>query len=142
MDGSCLDVYHGENFAQAHFCVPDPSGSPGPPQSQAWHLDRNSSSVRWRKPDFDWCLQANVNASAVGAAPQTEVWEKQLQGGDVALLGFVDLQVNGCGGISFSDAALTAASCRAACLQLLTQGGCAAILPTVITSSREKPGEA
>ena len=52
----------------------------------------------------------------------------------VSLPGFVDLQVNGYGGVSFSDAGLTRAACEAACEAILREGACACILPTVITA--------
>ena len=49
--------------------------------------------------------------------------------------GFVDLQVNGYGGVSFSARELTRESLRASCRAILAEGACAAICPTVITSS-------
>ena len=54
--------------------------------------------------------------------------------GQSNLLGFVDLQVNGYRGVSFSSAELTLESCISACEEILAAGGCAAIVPTVITS--------
>ena len=51
-----------------------------------------------------------------------------------ASLGFVDLQVNGFGGVSFSEPGLTAARCAAACDAVLRRGGVAAFLPTIITA--------
>ncbi len=51
--------------------------------------------------------------------------------------GFVDLQVNGYLGTSFSDANLTHSSFANACRRILDDGGCAMILPTVITSSQQ-----
>jgi N-acetylglucosamine-6-phosphate deacetylase len=49
--------------------------------------------------------------------------------------GFVDLQVNGYRGVSFSSRELTKESLRASCCAILADGACAAICPTVITSS-------
>ena len=48
--------------------------------------------------------------------------------------GFIDLQVNGYNGVSFSATDLTHSSCEAACSAILKEGGCLAIIPTVITS--------
>ena len=48
--------------------------------------------------------------------------------------GFIDLQVNGYNGVSFSATDLTHDSCEAACSAILKEGGCLAIIPTVITS--------
>jgi N-acetylglucosamine-6-phosphate deacetylase len=49
--------------------------------------------------------------------------------------GFIDLQVNGYRGIDFSDTSLTLESAANAIRGLLSDGGCAAVLPTVISSS-------
>lgn len=51
--------------------------------------------------------------------------------------GFVDLQVNGYLGTSFSDKALTRQTFADACKNILDDGGCACILPTVVTSPHE-----
>ena len=51
--------------------------------------------------------------------------------------GFVDLQVNGYLGTSFSDKELTRQTFADACKQILDDGGCSCILPTVITSPHE-----
>ena len=55
-------------------------------------------------------------------------------------LGFVDLQVNGYGGISFTDPCLSREQCAEACRQILRRGGTAAFLPTVC--SAPMPGTA
>ena len=52
-------------------------------------------------------------------------------------LGFVDLQVNGYGGVSFSDPALTHEAAAEACEAVLARGGTCALLPTLITAPRE-----
>lgn len=96
----CLDVYAHINPVQLHFCVPNPSGASGPSESEAWqarsdglHSNSNGTwTIRWGMPGFSKCLQ-----NSGGPAPPTpptppaptsggEVWEKQLSGGDVALL--------------------------------------------------------
>lgn len=51
--------------------------------------------------------------------------------------GFVDLQVNGYRGVSFSDVCLSRDSCASACAAVLAEGGCSAFMPTVITASLE-----
>eukprot|EP00949_MAST-11_sp_MAST-11-sp1_P000535 g535.t1 len=51
-------------------------------------------------------------------------------------VGFVDLQVNGHGGVDFSSQGLTAAAVRKACDGVLSSG-CCAFLPTVITSDMD-----
>ena len=51
--------------------------------------------------------------------------------------GFVDLQVNGYLGTSFTSTALTRESLVTVCRALLADGGCVAIMPTVVTTSRE-----
>lgn len=56
------------------------------------------------------------------------------RGAVTELLGFVDLQVNGYNGVSFSSDQLTLQSCVATCVSILAEGGCAAFMPTVITS--------
>ena len=48
--------------------------------------------------------------------------------------GFVDLQVNGYAGIDFSSPELTRARFVEACAEIIREGACAAILPTIITS--------
>ena len=57
----CLDVYAHVNPVQAHFCVADKTGKPGPPESEAWKIEpsENSESVtiRWGLPTFSKCLQ-------------------------------------------------------------------------------------
>ena len=50
-------------------------------------------------------------------------------------LGFVDIQVNGYLGISFSADNLTVERCAECCRAILLKGGCAAIVPTMITSA-------
>ena len=45
--------------------------------------------------------------------------------------------MNGYRGVSFSSADLTRAACDAACNAILAEGGCAAIVPTVVTASAE-----
>ena len=57
-------------------------------------------------------------------------------GVEVGIPGFVDLQVNGFGGVDFSDPALTEAALLDAWRALLGQGT-AAFLPTMITSPME-----
>ncbi len=52
---------------------------------------------------------------------------------DLCIPGFVDLQVNGFGGVDFSSPDLTGESFAGACAQVL-QAGAAVFLPTVITS--------
>ena len=47
-------------------------------------------------------------------------------------LGFVDIQVNGYLGISFSSDDLTVERCAECCRAILSKGGCAAIVPTMI----------
>ena len=51
-------------------------------------------------------------------------------------LGFVDIQVNGYLGISFSSDDLTVERCADCCRAILSKGGCAAIVPTMCTSAR------
>ena len=60
-----------------------------------------------------------------------------LRDGPTSLLGFVDVQVNGYKGVSFSDASLDREACARACTQILAEGGLAACVPTVITSPLE-----
>jgi N-acetylglucosamine-6-phosphate deacetylase len=62
------------------------------------------------------------------------VGEDVLRGGLQPCLGFVDLQVNGYLGTSFSSDTLTLESCVSTCEALLAGGGCACIVPTVITA--------
>ena len=50
-------------------------------------------------------------------------------------LGFVDIQVNGYLGISFSSDDLTVERCAECCRAILSKGGGAAIVPTMITSA-------
>ena len=54
----------------------------------------------------------------------------------LAIPGFVDLQVNGYLGVDFSAPDLSEETCRAACHAVL-QAGAAAFLPTLVTSSLE-----
>ena len=49
-------------------------------------------------------------------------------------LGFVDIQVNGYLGISFSSDDLTVERCAECCRAILSKGGCAAIVPTMISA--------
>ena len=53
------------------------------------------------------------------------------------LLGFIDLQVNGYQGVSFSGATLTRQQAESAIEGHLNDGGCAAIMPTVITAPED-----
>ena len=58
-------------------------------------------------------------------------------GGAQAFAGFVDVQVNGYKGVSFSDPSLSLEACISTCEAILSEGGCAAIVPTVITCPLE-----
>ena len=51
------------------------------------------------------------------------------------LRGFVDIQVNGYQGISFTDPSLTLDDCCNCCRSYLAASGCAAFCPTVVTAS-------
>ena len=51
------------------------------------------------------------------------------------LNGFIDLQVNGYRGVDFSNINLTIEDAAFAIRGLLANGGCAGILPTIISSS-------
>eukprot|EP00937_MAST-01D_sp_MAST-1D-sp2_P002350 g2350.t1 len=66
MDGSCLDVFARKNPVQAHYCVPDPSGGAGPPESEAWRIDPAPVAG------------VDVNVTVRWATVETEVWEKKL----------------------------------------------------------------
>jgi hypothetical protein len=83
----CLDVYGHINPVQTHFCVPNPSGAAGPPESEAWKITPISGTttvtVRYGLPTFQKCLQGPPLTPPSSAG---EVWEKQLFNGDVGLL--------------------------------------------------------
>ena len=53
------------------------------------------------------------------------------------MAGFVDLQVNGYRGVDFSSIDLTLDRAAHAIRGLLTDGGCCAVLPTLISSPDE-----
>ena len=85
-------------------------------------------------------------ASAMRMHPETTVW---IDSGSAHLLrdpslchfparfpGFVDLQVNGADGVDFSSPSLTLEDARRA-FRCILRSGCAAFLPTVITSPPE-----
>lgn len=117
MDGACLDVFHGTNSVQSHFCVENPKGGSGPPTSEAWKVapdlaaydqkrrqnrlyrrvqrssDLQTVTIRWGDTSgYDYCLQPAVPGPSPPPSPSpprgvaTEVWQKQLANGDVALL--------------------------------------------------------
>jgi len=86
-EGICLDVFAHKNPVQAHFCVANPSGAAGPPESEAWRVqytpDNTTSIIRWGLPQYTECLQGpGANPPSSGG----EVWEKQLANGNVGLL--------------------------------------------------------
>ena len=56
-------------------------------------------------------------------------------------LGFVDIQVNGYLGISFSSDDLTVERCAECCRAILSKGGCAAIV-TLLPGRRSDPARA
>jgi alpha-galactosidase len=91
----CLDVYAHVNPVQLHFCVRNPDGGDGPPESEAWKVVRGfgpnnaTFTIRWGKPDYDKCMQGSEDPAPPSPPPPPvggEVWQKQLAGGDVALL--------------------------------------------------------
>eukprot|EP01052_Picozoa_sp_SAG31_P003208 SAG31_NODE_122_length_23797_cov_39.343812_5_plen_325_part_00 len=98
MDSSCLDRNANGNYVQAHFCVKDPEGSGGPPTSEAWLLDggKDNAVIRFGKGTWDQCMEGDGDyrmprqdmPTWEGHHPVSdgEVWEKQLFGGDVAIL--------------------------------------------------------
>lgn len=102
MDGSCIDVFKHVNPVQSHFCVADPKKG-GVPMSESWkvtsvaalqHHQHDSVqvvTVNWDGADgFSRCLQPSSPDPTPPPPPlpskDTEVWQKQLANGDVALL--------------------------------------------------------
>lgn len=88
----CMDVYGHVNPVQAHFCVANPSGEPGPPESQTWMVHPSATTqghvtIRWGS-SFQECLQEPSHPSPSPPTPNAdvEVLEKQLANGDVGLL--------------------------------------------------------
>jgi hypothetical protein len=99
MDSSCLDRNARGDYVQAHFCVRDPEGSGGPPNSEAWQVDgpHDNVTIRFSKSVWNQCMQSSAQQQQLALpAPGSiryrppvggsEIWEKQLSGGDVAIL--------------------------------------------------------
>jgi hypothetical protein len=90
LDGHCMDVDSGPKRVQSHFCVKDPKHpfSGVPPPSERWKVSNATglSTIRFGA-QFGNCLQpAGPDAFARSKPSGAEVWEKQLAGGDVAVM--------------------------------------------------------
>lgn len=90
LDGHCMDVDSGPKRVQSHFCVKDPKHphSGVPPTSEHWKVSNASglSTIRFGA-QFGNCLQpAGPDFVARSTPSGAEVWEKQLAGGDVAVM--------------------------------------------------------
>ena len=85
-----MDVDAGPKRVQSHFCVKDPKHpfSGVPPTSERWKVSNDSGLITIRfGAQFGNCLQpAGPDAFAQSKPSGAEVWEKQLAGGDVAVM--------------------------------------------------------
>ena len=79
-------------------------------------------------------LQGGSKVESRGEEQGKGVGGRRQGQGERLYAGFVDLQVNGYLGTSFSSMELTYESCVQACVAILERGGCCAIVPTVITA--------
>eukprot|EP01043_Picozoa_sp_COSAG02_P018837 COSAG02_NODE_891_length_16139_cov_29.045885_6_plen_319_part_00 len=90
LDGHCMDVDAGPKRVQSHFCVNDPKhpSSGVPPTSEHWHVSTvgGLSTIRFGV-EFGKCVQpAGPDVFAQPKPSGAEVWEKQLAGGDIAVM--------------------------------------------------------